>query len=44
MADEKAQPDDRKPEGGRPQEKVEDRPVVGTTTPDAYPDKAKGQR
>lgn len=43
MADNHAQPDDRKPEGSRPQEKVEDRPNVGTTTPDAYPDKAKGQ-
>ena len=28
--------------GGQPQEDVEDRPSVGTTTPDQYPDKAKG--
>lgn len=27
--------------GGQPQEKVEDRPNVGTTTPEAYPDRDK---
>lgn len=29
--------------GGQKQEKVEDRPNVGTTTPDKYPDKASGK-
>ena len=33
---------DPRTRGGQPQEDVEDRPNVGTTTPDAYPDKAKG--
>ncbi len=40
-------PDDDKPDAGTPggqnQEKVEDRPNVGTTTPDQYPDKASGK-
>jgi hypothetical protein len=29
--------------GGQKQEKVEDRPNVGTTSPDKYPDKASGK-
>lgn len=33
---------DRRARGGQRQEKVEDRPNVGTTTPEAYSDKAKG--
>jgi len=33
---------DRRTRGGQAQEAVEDRPTVGTTTPDKYPDKAKG--
>ncbi|WP_454884925.1 hypothetical protein [Sphingomonas oryzagri] len=42
-----ARPDDDEPDAGTPggqkQEKVEDRPNVGTTTPDKYPDKASGK-
>jgi hypothetical protein len=33
---------DRRTRGGQRQAKVEDRPNVRTTTPEAYPDKAKG--
>ncbi|MEZ0496149.1 hypothetical protein [Sphingomonas sp. IW22] len=38
--------EDGEPEGGQPQERPEDRPNVGSTTPDDYPasDRAKGQR
>lgn len=41
-----ARPDQDAPDprtrGGQKQEDVEDRPNVSTTTPEAYPDKAKG--
>ncbi len=30
---------DPRTSGGQPPEKVEDRPVVGTTTPEKYPDR-----
>lgn len=36
--------EDREPKGGQPQERVEDRPNVGTTKPEDYPadSRAKG--
>ncbi|HTG39211.1 hypothetical protein [Sphingomonas sp.] len=46
-ADTRTTPDeDREPEGGRPQERPEDRPNVGSTTPEDYPadDRAEGQK
>lgn len=37
-------PEDREPRGGQPQEPVEDRPNVGSTKPEQYPEeeRAKG--
>ncbi|MHA6721860.1 hypothetical protein [Sphingomonas sp. RS2018] len=34
----RGQDEDRETPGGQSQERVEDRPNVGTTTPDAYPE------
>jgi hypothetical protein len=41
MADTKANDADAQTPGGLPQEKVEDRPVVSTVTPEDYPEKER---
>jgi hypothetical protein len=44
LGEKKEATEDREPVGGQPQEPVEDRPNVSTTTPDKYPEdnRAKG--